>query len=141
RHTVASAEQRYLELDRGYRPQEKDQARNELAESEEQLRKMYADFKRAQDLRGTGLSAADYEQAEMSYRAQEQRVARLKKALELMELGPREERIAAAKADFEAAKARLRKAEWRLANCTIRAPVSGTILKKSAEEIGRRSGR
>ena len=28
----------------------------------------------------------------------------------------------------------LRKAEWRLSNCTIRAPISGTILTKNAEE-------
>jgi multidrug resistance efflux pump len=26
------------------------------------------------------------------------------------------------------------KAEWRLGNCTIRAPITGTILKKNAEE-------
>jgi multidrug resistance efflux pump len=134
RHTLAAAEQRYLELQRGFRQQEKDQVRNELAESEEQLRKMYIDFKRAQDLRGSGsISASDYEQAEMSFRAQEQRVSRLKKSVELMDLGPREERIAAAKSDFEAARARLRKAEWRFDNCTIRAPVSGTILTKKAE--------
>jgi len=134
RHTVDSAEQRYLEFQRGFRREEIDQARNDLAESDEQLRKMYADYKRAHDLRGTGgIAAADYDQADMAYRAQEQRVSRLKNALKLMEMGPRDERIAAAKADFGAAKARLRKAEWRLANCTIRAPVSGTILKKSAE--------
>ena len=45
--------------------------------------------------------------------------AGLKKAVELMEAG-RVERIAAAKSDFEAAKARLRKAEWRFDNCTDR---------------------
>jgi multidrug resistance efflux pump len=28
----------------------------------------------------------------------------------------------------------LAKAEWRLGNCIIRAPISGTILKKNAEE-------
>ena len=132
-HTLNAAEQRYLELFRGYRPQEIAQARNDLAESEEQLRKMSQDYKRALELRGTGMSASDYEQAVMSYRAQEQRVSRLKKALELMELGPREERIAAAKAEVEADKARLKKALWRLDNCTIRAPVSGTILTKKAE--------
>src|SRR5205814_2754021 len=81
----------------------------------EQFHKAYLDFRRAQDLRATGgLAVQDYEQAEMTHRALEQRVA-------------------AAKADIDAAKARLRKAEWRLSNCTIRAPVSGTILKKSTE--------
>ena len=54
----AAAEHRFLELDRGFRPQEKDQARNELAEAEEQQRKMYYDYKRAQELRGVGISEA-----------------------------------------------------------------------------------
>jgi RND family efflux transporter MFP subunit len=90
-------------------------AGHRLADSEEQFRKAYLDFKRAQDLRSSGgLAVQDFEQAEMTHRAMEQRVA-------------------AAKADIDAAKARLRKAEWRLSNCTIRAPVSGTILKKSTE--------
>ncbi len=133
RAALASAQERYLELERGFRPQEKEQARNELAESEAQMRQAYAEFKRAQELKGTGLSAAEYDQAESQYRMLEQRVNRLKKALELMQLGPREERIAAAKGDVEAAKARLRKAEWRLENCTIRAPIDGTILTKKAE--------
>jgi multidrug resistance efflux pump len=133
RYSLDAAEQRFLELDRGYRKEEKEQALNDWKEAEEQLKKMYLDFKRAQELRGTGLSAQEYEQAEYAYRAQEQRVSRLKFAWDLMKMGPREERIAAAKADVEAAKARLRKAEWRLENCTIRAPVDGTILTKKAE--------
>src|SRR5205823_3593961 len=41
--------------------------------------------------------------------------------------------IAEAAADVDVAKARVTKAEWRLANCTIRAPVNGTILTKKAE--------
>ncbi|MHB8971332.1 MAG: hypothetical protein ACYC3X_18785 [Pirellulaceae bacterium] len=32
------------------------------------------------------------------------------------------------------AEAELAKAKWRLDNCTIRAPISGTILRKNAEE-------
>ena len=47
--------------------------------------------------------------------------------------GSRLEDIAEAEAEVGVAKARLRKAEWHLANCTIRAPVSGTILTKKAE--------
>jgi multidrug resistance efflux pump len=51
-----------------------------------------------------------------------------------MQKGPRQERIDAAKADWEAAKAELAKAQWRLDNCVIRAPVTGVILSKKAEE-------
>jgi multidrug resistance efflux pump len=134
RASLASAQHRALELERGYRKEEKEQARLELKESEEQLRQAAADFRRATELRGTGgLSAQDYDQAEASYRMLTQRSSRLRKALELIELGPREERIAAANAEVDVARAKLRKAEWRLENCTIRAPVDGTILTKKAE--------
>jgi multidrug resistance efflux pump len=40
---------------------------------------------------------------------------------------------AVAKADVEEAEAGLRKAKWRLDNCTIRAPISGTLLTKKTE--------
>src|SRR5207247_6838694 len=43
------------------------------------------------------------------------------------------ERKAAAAAELDVAKHRLTKAEWRLDNCTIRAPLDGTILTKKAE--------
>jgi HlyD family secretion protein len=39
-----------------------------------------------------------------------------------------------AKAAVKLARAELDKAEWQLSNCIIRAPISGTILKKNAEE-------
>jgi len=60
-------------------------------------------------------------------------VNRLQKSLELVRIGPRQERIDAAAADVKLNEARVRKAKWQLDNCTIRAPVSGTILKKTAE--------
>ena len=64
----------------------------------------------------------------------DRRVQRLKLALKLMEEGPRIERINVARAQVGQAEAELAKAEWRLDNCIIRAPISGTILKKNAEE-------
>jgi len=51
-----------------------------------------------------------------------------------MKEGPRIERIDVARAQMNQAQAELAKAEWRLDNCIIRAPISGTILKKNAEE-------
>ena len=64
----------------------------------------------------------------------ERRVQRLQLALKLVEEGPRVERINVARAQVGQAEAELAKAEWRLDNCIIRAPISGTILKKNAEE-------
>jgi multidrug resistance efflux pump len=74
------------------------------------------------------------EQAESDYRATLQRIERLKFALKLLQDGPRVERIEIARAEVRQAEADLKKAAWRLANCTIVAPISGTILKKNAEE-------
>jgi len=51
-----------------------------------------------------------------------------------MREGPRAERIEAARASVQQAQAELSKAQWKLDNCSIKAPISGTILKKNAEE-------
>jgi HlyD family secretion protein len=39
-----------------------------------------------------------------------------------------------ARAQVQQSEAELAKAKWKLDNCTIHAPISGTILKKNAEE-------
>jgi HlyD family secretion protein len=61
-------------------------------------------------------------------------VERLRFAYSLMQIGSRKERIDAARADVLTAQANLEKAKWKLDNCKIRSPVTGTILKKNAEE-------
>jgi multidrug resistance efflux pump len=133
--TLELARQRLLELERGNRPEEIKQAEAELAELQAQLPSLEADWQRSQQLRQTrSISAQDYESAESLYRAMLRRIEKLKYALTLMQLGPRAERIAAARAEVEQADADLRKARWRLDNCLIRAPISGTILRKNAEQ-------
>ncbi|HEX5102263.1 MAG TPA: efflux RND transporter periplasmic adaptor subunit [Pirellulaceae bacterium] len=123
------------ELENGARPEEILQAEAELRENEALLVQLEADWKRTDDLRRkNSVTQQEFELAESKYLAQKQRVERLRVALALWKLGPREERIEVAKADLAQAEAELVKAEWKLGNCTIRAPISGTILKKNAEE-------
>jgi HlyD family secretion protein len=132
---LESARQNLAELERGFRPEEIDQARAELAESQAQLVQLDADHKRASELLVKKvLSREAYDSALSKYQAMERRVQRLTFALKLMEEGPRIERIKVARAQVAQAEAEVAKAEWRLDNCTIRAPISGTILKKNAEE-------
>jgi HlyD family secretion protein len=132
---LAQGEHRLAELERGSRPEEIVQARAELAEAETQLAQLRTEYERNRELRRRNvISQQDFENAESSYRAHERRVERLRAAAQLMEIGPREERKQAARAEVEAARAELVKAQWRLDNCIIRAPVSGTILRKNAEE-------
>jgi multidrug resistance efflux pump len=133
--TLESARQNLAELEKGYRPEEIEQARADLAEAEAQRVQLEADYKRAAELLGKKvLSQESYDSALSKFQAMERRVQHLKLGLTLMEEGPRIERKKAARAQFEQAEAELAKAEWRLDNCIIRAPISGTILKKNAEE-------
>lgn len=132
---LANARHRLAELENGNRPEEIEQAKSELAESEANLEQLKAEFQRTRELRQRGaLADRDYEIADTGYRAMARRVERLRTNHGLMILGPRVERIAAARAEVQLMEAELAKARWRLDNCTIRAPVTGTILKKNAEE-------
>jgi len=78
-------------------------------------------------------AARDVEIAEAAARSQERKVARLRLVYRVM-LGPRKERIAAARAEVKQAQADLDKAKWRLDNCVIRAPTTATILTKKTEQ-------
>lgn len=133
--TLEVARQKLLELERGFRPEEIQQTIAELQETEAQRDQLLQDWKRNFSLKsGNALAAKEYEQAYSQYKAMDRRVDRLRLAHKLMVEGPREERKAAARAEVQQAEADLTKAQWRLDNCTVRAPVTGTILTKKAEE-------
>lgn len=127
------ATERYRELKNGTRPDEIEQAKAELSESIAMQKQYELEWKRFQTSGKLGVSTREFDQAESNYRAQEQRITRLRKTLKLLEDGPREERIKAAAADAQAADARMRRSKWRLDNCIITSPVDGVILTKKAE--------
>ncbi|HEV3119588.1 MAG TPA: efflux RND transporter periplasmic adaptor subunit [Gemmataceae bacterium] len=131
--TVNGCWQKFLELYTGNREQEIKQAKASLDEMEANRKQLYLDWRRNTRLRGTAVADRDLELAEALYKAMERRVEQMKQAYGLMLEGPRAERIEAAWADLEQAEADLVKARWRLDNCVIRAPISGTILTKKAE--------
>jgi HlyD family secretion protein len=133
--TAASSKQRYLELKNGFRQEEKDQAKHELQENEALRDQLQMDYKRNQALRGTpAVSPTDFEKAQSAFWSQDRKVDRMRLAYRLMILGPRDERIAAAKAEWEQNEADVVKAKWRLDNTVIAAPIQGIILSKKTEE-------
>jgi HlyD family secretion protein len=133
--TLALARARLEELEAGNRPEEIDQARADLAEAEAQLVQLNAEYERGKSLINSKvITKQDFELVESRYQVIQRRVARLKLAVKLAEDGPRKERIESARAEVGQAEADLAKAQWRLGNCRILAPISGTILKKNAEE-------
>jgi HlyD family secretion protein len=88
---------------------ERDRAKANLAQAKARLERCLADHVRAESLLPkNAISQSDFD----------------------LSLGNRDEATAAMKL----AQAELDKAEWQFKNCIIRAPVSGTILKKNAEE-------
>jgi multidrug resistance efflux pump len=133
--TLARATKIWEELDNGSRPEETAQAAAELAEAQEQLKQVRKAFERNRELLAKRvISPQDLELAESAYLALLRRIDRLKLAVKLFEDGPRQERIDVAAAEVQQAEADLIKAQWRLDNCTVRSPITGTILKKNAEQ-------
>jgi multidrug resistance efflux pump len=134
--TTKAAWQRWKKLERGYREEEKQQAENEWKENQAQEEMLRLDWIRTAELQKKGqvLAPKEIEQAFSAYESQKRKVMRMKLAFELMKMGPRDEEIKAAEGDYLTARADEAKAKWRLDNCIIVAPVSGTILTKKAEE-------
>ncbi len=131
---VKSAQARVGELTK-YRDDEVNQARAELEDTKAQRDQHFIAYQRGTNLRETrALAQQEYEQAEYAYKSMDQRMRRLQLAYDLLRKGPRDERIAAAKAEMEQYQAEQVKAKWRLDNTTISAPIDGTILTKKAEE-------
>lgn len=131
---LAASRQRLAELQRGFRPEEKQQAEAELAEATALLAQNTADYKRSNELRAKNvISKEELDAVESRYQSTVHRVARLTFAVDLVRQGPRVERIEVAKAEVNQFEAELAKSRWRLDNTLIRAPIAGTILKKNAE--------
>lgn len=124
-----------LEMENGSRPEEISQAEAELGQAQEELKDFERIWKRNTELWKTrSVTEQEMLSSEAQVLATRRRIERLSYALQLMRKGPREERITAARAESKQFEADMLKAAWRLSNCKILAPISGTILKKNAEE-------
>ena len=141
---LAGAWQRYQEiLPASVRQIEKDQVSEEKKESAVVEKRAKQEYDRLKDIGNTNSLAVaprELQQAESDYFAAKARTSRLEATYQILEVGPRPEKIAAAKEDWnaaqkdlDAAKARLAQAQWRVDNCIIRMPITGTVLSKKAE--------
>ncbi len=131
---VAAAQERLDESQRGNRPDEIRQAQADLAEAKTQLDQARRTFERRKELFEQKITTPqDLEDAESEFHRLQQRVEKLAATAQLMIDGPRVERERIAEAELKAAAAELTRAQWRLDNTIIKAPITGTILKKNAE--------
>jgi multidrug resistance efflux pump len=131
---VAIARERMIEALEGNRPDEIRQAKAEVAENTIQLQQAERLLKRKQDLYRQGvITAQEFEDAQSQFEMFRSRVEKLTAAAQLVIDGPRAERKRSAEAEYRRAEADLTRAKWRLDNTVVRAPITGTILKKNAE--------
>jgi HlyD family secretion protein len=146
--SLASAEQRLAAAKQrlaGQKPEsvrkvEVDQAEAQLGEAQATRSRADQELRRLESIGSSSIGLRELQQAQADSLTSRARVKNLEASLTLLKEGPRKETIAAAEADVKGAEAdvsvanaRLAQAQWRLDNCTIKAPISGTVLTKSAE--------
>ena len=136
-----AAVKRRDELDpKSVRQIEKDQLKAQINEATALKARSDDELRRMETIRGS-VSAKEFDTANNDAVAAKFRLQKLDIDLRILEIGPRPERIAAADADVavarsevKSAEAKLAQAMWRVRNCVIRAPISGTITAKVAEK-------
>ncbi|HVH88914.1 MAG TPA: efflux RND transporter periplasmic adaptor subunit [Terriglobales bacterium] len=135
RGAVEMAKARLDQLQHGSRPEEIDQASANLDEARANLANAKATLERTKPLVAQGVfSRQQLDDAQAKYDAALQHEQSLEKVYRLSKIGPRQEEIENARGALEQAKGQLAYAESQLEATQIRAPVTGTILERTAEK-------
>ena len=130
-----SAKARFAEAVHGSRPEEIQQAEHNLAEARATAANDKVTLDRTHDLFAQGVvSKQNLDDAQARYDADQQKTDSLQQSFQLAKLGPRVEEIDRAKADVDTAKGQMDYAKSQLDATVIRAPVTGTILERTAEK-------
>jgi HlyD family secretion protein len=126
----------YLEeLEHGSRPEEIQQAQHNLDEARATLVNDKLSLDRMKELSSAGVVARQVlDDATAKFDSDQERVNSLDKAFQLMKIGPRQEEIARARGALAQAQGQLDYAKSQLDATVIRAPVTGTILDRTAEK-------
>ena len=123
------------ELQHGSRPEEIQQAQHNLDEARATLVNDKLSLDRMKELSSAGVVARQVlDDATAKFDSDQQRVNSLDKAFQLMKIGPRQEEIARARGALAQAQGQLDYAKSQLDATVIRAPVTGTILDRTAEK-------
>jgi HlyD family secretion protein len=111
------------------------QAQHNLDEARATLVNDKLSLDRIRELSSAGVvSRQQFDDATAKFDSDQQRVNSLEKAFQLMKLGPRAEEIARARGSVAQAQGQLDYAKSQLDATVIRAPVTGTILDRTAEK-------
>lgn len=126
-----------LRMHHGSRPEEIAQARANLASGEADATNAHAQYERMQHLasvsNGRAASQQDLDNARSAVDVADARVVALRKALELLVLGPRQEDIAQADAQLQSDLAHQALLEQQLRDADLRAPVDAVVRSRLME--------
>ena len=130
-----SAKARLAEMEHGSRPEEVQQAEHNLSEARATAANDKINLDRNRDLFAQGVvSKQALDDAIARNDASQQRVNSLEQMFRMSKIGPRNEQIDRARADVIQAQGQMDYAKAQLDATTIKAPVSGTILERTAEK-------
>jgi HlyD family secretion protein len=132
---VDNAQAYLAELQHGSRPEEIQQAQHNLDEARATAVNDKITLDRTKQLDAAGVvSKQQLDDATAKYEADQQRANSLQRAFELAKIGPRTEELARAQGALTQAQGQLDYAKSQLDATVIRAPVTGTILDRTAEK-------
>ncbi len=128
--------QAYLEeLQHGSRPEEIQEAQHNLDEARATLANDKLTLERTKELAGSGVvSRQQLDDATAKFEADQERANSLQKAFQLTKIGPRPEELLRAQGALAQTQGALDYAKSQLDATVIRAPVTGTILDRTAEK-------
>jgi HlyD family secretion protein len=135
RGLVQTAAGRLHELQNGSRPEEVQQAEHNLSEARATMVNDKISLDRTKDLFNQGVSSKQaLDDATAKHESSRQRMNSLEQSFQLSKIGPRTEQIEQARGSLTQAQGQLAYAQSQLEATIIRAPVSGTILERTAEK-------
>ena len=131
---AAAARARLTEMLHGSRPEEVSQGRAALEAAEQRRQDAQRDMARAQRLYdGGAISEQRLDDARTAVTLTEAEYQRAREALRLLELGPREEQIAAQRSVLSQAEAMVAQIEATLDHAVVTAPFAGTVTVRHRE--------
>jgi HlyD family secretion protein len=135
RGAVENARAYLQELQHGSRPEEIQQAQHNLDEARATLANDKLTLDRTKELASGGVvSRQQLDDSTAKFEADQQRVNSLQRGFELAKIGPRSEELLRAQGGLTQAQGQLDYAKAQLDATVIRAPVTGTILDRTAEK-------
>jgi len=131
---LAESRARLTELENGTRPQEIERARAAVDQAQARVELTRVTRERRERLRGPSyVSESAYDEAVRAHEEAKAELRQREAELQLALDGPREEKIAAARAQVDFNEATLGVARERLDNTTLTAPEAGTVLTRVRE--------